>query len=37
MDSLLINKDDFINWTELSPNINKDRLNPHIIRCSNYA
>jgi hypothetical protein len=31
MDSLLINKDDFINWTELSPNINKDKLNPLII------
>lgn len=31
MDSLLINKDDFINWTELSPNINKDKLNPHIL------
>jgi len=31
MDNLLINKDDFINWTELSPNINKDKLNPLIL------
>lgn len=31
MDSLLINLDDFIFWTDLSKNIEEDRVKPHIL------
>ena len=31
MDCLLINKDDFCNWVDLSRNIKQERLFPHII------